>query len=206
MKQENNYSEVDAAIFVHSYISPQMQQKYNIEQTEYLLDMVYEYYDTIDEIEENIGVNIMKMTSFINQNIDISICSPIRHRETGMLLDADNAYMESIGIHEENDLTDENMSIEEVSNGVYALLPQKMKDRYEIDDIFTVICVEYAYLMESEFEGEMYEYIQQHAADNGVKISIIDIQNILNAELYFLDGYDLEDEDEYFSNDFSFRE
>ncbi|MDR1348513.1 MAG: hypothetical protein LBJ63_08845 [Prevotellaceae bacterium] len=197
---ENNYNETDAAIFIHRYISAQMQQKYTVEQIEYLLELVYEYYETADDDENSIGVNIMKMTSYINQNINATVCSPIKYREAIMILDADNAYMESIGIlEEENSDDDDNVHIEDVSNGVYSLLPQNVRNRYDIDDIVTVLCIEYNYIVntldnEDIDEDEMCEYIQQNAADSGIEISIDDIQDILNAELSFL--YDNDNTDD----------
>ncbi|MDR1198564.1 MAG: hypothetical protein LBK94_06080 [Prevotellaceae bacterium] len=189
---ENNYNETDAALFIHRHISAQMQQKYTIEQIEYLLDLVYEYYETANDDENSIGVNIMKMASHINQNIDTAVCSPIKYKEVIMILDADNAYMDSIGIPEEDNADDDdNMHIEEVSNGVYSLLPQNIKSRYDIDDIVTVLCIEYSYIVntldiEDINEDEMCEYIQQNAADSGIEISTGDIQDILNAEVSFL--------------------
>ncbi|MDR2065091.1 MAG: hypothetical protein LBP85_05215 [Prevotellaceae bacterium] len=195
---ENNYNETDAAIFAHKHVSFPMQQKYTTAQIEYLLDLVYEYYDAIDNDANGVDVNIVEMTSFINQNISKNFCSPIGYKELEELLNADNAYMESIGLLEpENNIdffeNEDIVSIENIIDDIYALLPQGIKDRYGMDDIFDVLCMECNYLNSIDYEGinedEMCEYIQQNASDKDIEISIDDIKNILSVEASFLGEY-----------------
>ncbi|MDR2651223.1 MAG: hypothetical protein LBC68_02760 [Prevotellaceae bacterium] len=196
---ENNYNETDAAIFAHKYLSPQMQQKYTVAQIEYLLDLIYEYYDANDDDKNDTDINIVEMTAFINQNISKNYCSPIGYGELEELLNADNAYMESIGLFEpENNVDsfdgDDIVNIENIIDDVYALLPQDLKDKYKIDDVFDVLCMECSYinntyLSEEIDEDEMCEYIQQNAYDKDIEISIEDIKSILTIESSFLGEY-----------------
>ncbi|MDR2293523.1 MAG: hypothetical protein LBE11_08640 [Prevotellaceae bacterium] len=195
---EDNYNETDAAIFVHKYISLPMQQKYTTAQIEYLLDLVYEYYEVIDSNENGIGVNIVEMTTFINQNISKNFCSPIKYNELEELLNADNAYMGNIGIFTaENNIdfidTEDIVKAENIIDDVYALLPQNIKSRYTIGDVFDVLCMECDYVNnvgdEEIDEDEICEYIQQNAADKDVEISIEDIKSILAVEASFLGEY-----------------
>jgi hypothetical protein len=195
---ENNYNETNAAIFAHQHVSLPMQQKYTTAQIEYLLDLIYEYYDATDDDVNSIAVNIVEMSSFINQNISKNFCSPIGYKELEELLNADNAYMESIGIFEpEKNIeffeNEDVVSMENIIDDVYALLPQHLKDRYGIDDVFDMLCMECIYLnnIESEEvdEDEMCEYIQQNAFDKDIEISMDDIKNILTVEATFLGEY-----------------
>ncbi|MDR1553647.1 MAG: hypothetical protein LBS69_09335 [Prevotellaceae bacterium] len=192
---ENNYNETDAAIFAHKHVSSQMQQKYTVAQIEYLLDLVYEYYDATDNDENDNGINIVEITAFINQNISKNFCSPISYRELEELLNADNAYMESAGLIEPESNIDsfddeDTVNIGNIIDDVYALLPQDLKDRYDIDVVFAVFCMECCYINEigsDEIdEDEMYEYIQQNAYDNDMEISLEDIKSILTTESLFL--------------------
>ncbi|MDR2125423.1 MAG: hypothetical protein LBP63_01160 [Prevotellaceae bacterium] len=195
---ENNYNETDAAVFIHKHLSSQMQQKYTTEQIEYLLDLVYEYYDTIDDDGNDTDVNIVEMTAFINQNVRNNFCSPIEYKEVEDLLNADNAYMESIGIFEpENNAcsfdNDDIVSMENIIDDVYALLPEHIKNRYGKDNVFDILCMECNYINNTDYEeideDEMCEYIQQNAAEKDMEISVEDIKNILDVESSFLGEY-----------------
>jgi hypothetical protein len=196
---EINYNETNAAIFAHENISSPMQQKYSIDQLGYLLDLVYEYYESIDTDEENdTDINIVEMTSFINSNISKNFCKPITHKELEELLLADNAYMESIGLlepeteDEAEDLDDDDdvVNIDAVVDEIYVLLPEDLKSKYKTDDVYAVLCIECDYLNECETEevdeAEMYKYIQENAAEEDIKISIEEIKTILAIEAKFL--------------------
>ncbi|MDR0755089.1 MAG: hypothetical protein LBF04_06850 [Prevotellaceae bacterium] len=195
---ENNYNETDAAIFVHKYVSLPTQQKYTPAQIEYLLDLIYEYYDVTDNDGNGTDINVVEMISFINKNISKDFCSPIGYKEIEELLNADNAYMESIGIFESEISVDcfdgeDLISIENIIDDIYALLPQNIKYRYKKDDVFDVLCMECDYVNHIETEeideDEMCEYIQQSAADKDIEISIEDIKSILTIEASFLGEY-----------------
>jgi hypothetical protein len=108
-----------------------------------------------------------------------------------MILSADNAYMKSLEILDDDD-SDDDMNMEDLSNSIYAMLPHSIKSRYGIDDIFTVLYMELNYIISTDDadeinEAEMYKYIQQNAADNGIEISIDDIITILNIESSFIE-------------------
>jgi hypothetical protein len=117
-----------------------------------------------------------------------------------MILSADNAYMKSLGILDDDD-SDDDMNMEDLSNSIYAMLPHSIKSQYGIDDIFTVLYMELNYIISTDDadeinEAEMYKYIQQNAADNGIEISIDDIQGILDMELSYLNDYDDENDED----------
>jgi hypothetical protein len=184
---EVNYNETDAAIFAHKYISQQLKKKYNIEQIEYLLDLVIDYYNTIYDGNGNgndIDVNIVEMTAFINKNIRNNFCRPIKYKEVKELLNADNAYMESIGLIEPEDDTDSFVrEVTQMLDEYYDSLPQNIKDRYGIDDFIELLTIESDYINNADSEeidkDEMCKYIQQNAADRDIKISIEEIKAIL---------------------------
>ncbi|MDR3227269.1 MAG: hypothetical protein LBT56_06320 [Prevotellaceae bacterium] len=189
---ESNYNETDAAIFAHKQVSKQMQQKYSIDQIEYLFDLVSEYYE--DSEDDSNGVNLLKMTAFINTNISKNFCEPITCSELEKLLKADNKYMESIGIIEvedENTADDENaVNIDEIVDELYNLITENLKKKYKTEDIYEILCIECDYLnsLESDEidETKLYKYIQQQAADGDIKISIDEIKQILAIESQFL--------------------
>jgi hypothetical protein len=193
---EISYNETNAAIFAHEHVSSQIQQKYSIDQLGHLLDLVYEYYESIDTEEEDndTNINIVEMTAFINENIDKSFCEPIDSKELEELLHADNAYMESIGLLEpENEDFDDNgdiVNIDAVVDEIYALLPDTIKEKHKTEDIYAILCIECDYLNECETEEvddtEMHKYIQENAANEDIKISTEDIKIILSIEAAFL--------------------
>jgi hypothetical protein len=183
---ENFYNETDAAIYAHKNISTEMQKKYTIEQIEYLLDLVYEYYESFEtEIEET---NVTELTTYINANIKQQYCKPITHTELAQLLDADNLYMESIGLIEPEENAEDLVYIHNIINDIYPCLSDNLKIKYTKDNIYVIILREWEYLdvTDDVDEIELYKYIQKKTAMEGINISIDDIEEILLAEENFL--------------------
>ncbi|MDR3285998.1 MAG: hypothetical protein LBT27_00970 [Prevotellaceae bacterium] len=185
----SNYREADAAIFAHKHISKQMQQKYSISQIEYLLDLVFEYCEGLDN--KSNSINLLKMTAVINKNIRKKFCEQITCSDLKELLDADNKYMESIGLIEVEDDSDNFIDIDEIIDKVYNLLTENLKKKYKIEDVYEVLCKEDDYLSDLESddidETKLYKYIQQQVAAEDMKISITEIKQILAIESQILD-------------------
>ena len=188
---EENYNETDAAIFVHKSITQQMQQKYTIDQIEYLLDLVYEYCESDEtETEANAEINLTELTSYINANIKNKYCKPITHEEVFLLLEADNLYMESIGLISPEEKTDYLTHIFQKINELYSVLSDELKNKYTQDDIYMIIILYWEYLEATEEdidETKMYKHIQREAAERGITISIEVIEEILTVTEDFFD-------------------
>ncbi|MDR1984304.1 MAG: hypothetical protein LBQ28_05710 [Prevotellaceae bacterium] len=190
---EKNYNETDAAIFVQKHVSPQIRQKYSTDKIGYLLDLVYEYYDSVDVGDD--GISIIEITTFVNKNIKNNFCKPITHQELVQLLDADDLYKESIGLIEaQNDAENSEdyfVNIEDIIDDVYKLLPNDLKDKYTSDDIFVILCIESEYICDSPKEeideNVILEHIMKKAKETIAKeISLDEIKQILSTEYHFL--------------------
>ena len=181
-----NYNETDAAIFAHKNISPEMQKKYTVDQIEYLLDLVYEYYESFEtELEET---NVTELTAYINANIQNNYCEQITQYELAELLEADNLYMESIGLIEPEENEDDLIYIHDIINNIYASLSDDLKKKYTKADVYKIISIEWEYLdaMDDADETEMYKHILRKTQGEGINISIVEIEEILIAEENFL--------------------
>lgn len=180
-----NYNETDAAAFVHENVLPAIKAKYTVDQIEYLLDLIYEYYESAETDSET---DIMEMTAYINANIKQNYCMPVTHEEIAQLLDADNLYMESIGLIEPEQNDDDLVYLHKIINDIYMSLSDELKKKYTKDDIYVIILIEWDYLdaTEDTDETEMYSYIQQKATEKGISISIDEIEEIAIAEENFL--------------------
>lgn len=183
---ETNYNEVDAAIFAHKHISPPMKKKYTKDQIEYLLDLVYEYYEAVEGEPET---NVLKLMSHINANIKHDYCAQITREEIIQLLEADNLYMESIGLIEPEEKDEDLVYIDKIINDIYSLLSADLKEKYTKDDVYLIILLEWEYFERNEHidETEMYKHIQQEAANERLNISIEEIEKILSIEADFLE-------------------
>jgi hypothetical protein len=184
---EVNYNETDAAIYAHQNISPEMQKKYTIDQIEYLLDLVYEYYESFETQPEE--TDVPELAAYINANIKDNYCEPIMPHELFELLEADNLYMESIGLIEPEEGDEGLMYLRELTNEVHDSLSDELKKKYTIADIFGILYSEWEYIDANgdTDETEICKHIQQKAAAEGINIPAEDIEAILHVETEFFE-------------------
>jgi hypothetical protein len=182
---EATYNETDAAIYAHKNISLEMQKKYSIDQIEYLFDLVYECYESVDDETET---DIMKILSYVNTNIKDNYCEPITLDELVQLLEADNLYMESIGLLTPEETDEDLVYIHNIINDVYMLLSDDLKKKYTKEDVYMIILIDWDYLEGNEDadETEEYKHIQEEMQNEGINISTEEIEEILTVVENFL--------------------
>ncbi len=191
-EQQGVYNETDAAIFIHQNISESLQKKYSLDDIGFILDLIYEYYETIegevaDGINDAHGVNDVidapRMLAFINKSVEESKKTPLTDIDLEEILMADNDYMDSIGMED-----DELLNLDELAEEVYAELPEDVKKKYSFEDVYLMLGFEADYLSEipddkEVDEEELIDYIIKAAKEEELEVDKTMLKTILDTEL-----------------------
>lgn len=196
MEQVNkSYNEADAAAFVKKETADSLKGAYELDDIACILDLIYEYYESIeDEMTENpdMLVNVEAMGTFINEQLKESNMRELAAVELESILMADNAYMDSIGMNEDEDV----VNLDEVIDELYVKLPAEIRKKYNEDEVYSILCFEADYHDANEFIDidDMRTYILNRATKEGLDIDIETLMVILKMESELLGEEDFYEE------------
>jgi len=182
-----NYNETDAIQFIHENISEELQKRYNPDSIGYILDIVYEYYDIIEEDgkkDEKEPINLPEMLAFVNESLKESDMEVLTEEEFKEILSADNDYMDSIDPEGAEDV----VNLDEVIDDIYKELPEDIQKKYGVEDVYLMLCLEADYVSDNDIvsEDELRSYIIDNAAKEDIKIEPDTLSKILAVEARLL--------------------
>ena len=161
------YNEADALEFIHEHLPQLLQERFDTDRLEFILDIVYEYYDIIGEDGEQEGeLNLPEMLAFINESMKEASQETLSEDELKEILLADNHYMDSI------DPEGGAVKLDEVADDIYDALPESVKQRYSLEDVYLLLCIEANYLDANDevLEDDLRAYILAEAAEEELEV------------------------------------
>ena len=185
LEQIANYNEADAMQYIHKHISADLQKKYDENTIGFILDVVYEYYEMLEEedkVEES--VNLDEMLAFVNENLKESKIDSLTEEGLKEILVADNAYMDSIDPDGAEDVVDLDVEVE----NIYNELPEAIKKKFSLEDVYLILCIEADYINEQDMvnEDHLREYILEEATEEELELSLDELNIILDVEAKIL--------------------
>ena len=99
------YDDEEALGFIRNQLPLEMKSKYSDDDYYYLLDSIYEYYESkgfLKEEEQEVSVDLDDMSDFVYKAAKEEKLGFSRE-EVGFFVDAEIAYCESLGIFEAED-------------------------------------------------------------------------------------------------------
>ena len=183
LEQIANYNEADAIKYIHEHISSNLQKRYDENTIGFILDIVYEYYEIIEEDDEKKDeevVNLEEMLAFVNASMNESELETLSEEELKEILMADNAYMDSIDPDGAEDVVNLDVEVE----NIYNALPDNIKEKYSLEDIYLILCIEADYIADNDMinEDHLREAIIEEAAEEDLEITLDDLNKILAVE------------------------
>ena len=181
LEQIANYNETDAIKYIHEHISETLQKRYDENTIGFILDVVYEYYDILEEDgKDDEMVNLEEMLAFVNASMNESELDTLSEEELKGILMADNAYMDSI----DPEGAEEAVNLDVEVENIYNALPDNIKKKYSVEDIYLILCIEADYIADNDMvnEDHLREAIIEEAAEEELKITLDDLNKILAIE------------------------
>ncbi len=183
LEQIANYNEADAIKYIHEHISKDLKKRYDENTIGFILDVVYEYYEILEEDEERKDdetINLEEMLAFVNASMVESDLETLSEEELKEILMADNAYMDSIDPDGAEDVVNLDVEVE----NIYKALPDNIQKKYSIEDIYLILCIEADYIADNDMvnEDHLREAIIEEAKEEDLEISLDDLNKILAIE------------------------
>lgn len=183
LEQIANYDEADAIKYIHEHISEGLQKRYDANTIGFILDVVYEYYEILEEDEEKKDdetVNLEEMLAFVNASMNESDLETLTAEELKEILMADNAYMDSIDPEGAEEVVNLDIEVE----NIYNALPGNIKEKYSLEDIYLILCIEADYISDNDMVNEdaLREFIIDEAKEEDLEITLDDLNKILAVE------------------------
>lgn len=181
LEQIANYNEEDAIKYIHEHISKDLQKRYDLNAIGYILDIVYEYYEIVEEDgKEDDVINIEEMLAFVNASLFESNMDKLTEEELKEILMADNAYMDSIDPDGAEDVVNLDVEVE----NIYNELPENIRKKYSLEDVYLILCIEADYIADNDMVNEdaLREYIIDEAKGEDLEIGLDDLNKILAVE------------------------
>lgn len=187
--QAVSYNESEAIQFIHGNISEPLRKKYDTDDLAYILDFVYEYYESIEnEQSEGDTVNLPEMLEFVNKSMEQSNLKLLEEKELEEVLVADNDYMDSIGLGDEDEANADVVNLDEIVEDVYKQLPADIQKKYGIEDVYLLLCLEADYINENDFvnEEELLTYVVSAAEEEELEVDAKTLEIIFSVEAKLL--------------------
>ena len=181
LEQIANYDEAAAIKYIHEHISEDLQKRYDENTIGFILDIVYEYYEILEEDgKEEEVVNLEEMLAFVNASLTESDLDTMSEEELKQILMSDNAYMDSI----DPDGAEEVVNLDVEVENIYNELPANIKEKYSLEDIYLILCIEADYIADNDMVNEdtLREFIIDEAKEEDVEITLDDLNKILAIE------------------------
>ncbi len=183
LEQIANYDEAEAVKYIHSYISEDLQKRYDANTIGFILDIVYEYYEILEEDDvkkDDDTVNLEEMLAFVNASMTESDFETLTAEELKVILMADNAYMDSI----DPDGAEEVVNLDVEVENIYNALPDSIKKKYSVEDVYLMLCIEADYIADNDMvnEDHLRETIIEEAKEEELEITLDDLNKILAVE------------------------
>lgn len=181
LEQIANYDEADAIKYIHEHISKDLQKRCDENTIGYILDIVYEYYEILEEDgKDDEVVNLEEMLAFVNASLNESDIETLSEEELKEILVADNAYMDSIDPEGAEEVVNLDVEVE----NIYNALPEKIKEKYSLEDVYLILCIEADYIADNDMinEDTLREYIIDEAKGEDLEITLDDLNKILSIE------------------------
>lgn len=181
LEQIANYNEADAIQYIYKHISKDLQKRFDENSIGFILDVVYEYYEILDEEgKEEETVNLEEMLAFVNASLSESDLENLTEEELKEILVADNDYMDSIDPDGAEDVV--NLDVE--AENIYNALPESIKKKFSLEDIYLVLCIEADYINEHDMvnEDQLREYILEEAVGEELELNLDELNKILEVE------------------------
>lgn len=182
LEQIANYNEADAIKYIYEHISEDSKQKYDENTIGFVLDIVYEYYDILEEDGKGDEmVNLEELLAFVNASMDESDMEGLTEEELKEILVADNAYMDSI---DPEGAEEEVVNLDVEVENIYKELPEDLRNKYSLEDIYLVLCLEADYISDNDMvnEDHLRAYILEEATGEELEITLDDLNKILATE------------------------
>ena len=106
MGTQNFLTDDEDIIFIQKYISDNFQLNYDSNDINYIVDLIYEFYEKIGMFNENAGaskditIDENEVTDFVMKCLKEDGMNHITKEMTEQVIEAEFAYCESIGIFE----------------------------------------------------------------------------------------------------------
>ncbi|MDR0659999.1 MAG: hypothetical protein LBG19_04195 [Prevotellaceae bacterium] len=181
LEQITNYDEADAIKYIHEHISEDLQKRYDENTIGFILEIVYEYYEILEEDgKEDEVVNLEEMLAFVNASMNESDLEALSEEELKEILMADNAYMDSIDPEGAEDVVNLDIEVE----NIYNALPNSIKEKYSLEDVYLILCIEADYIADNDMVNEdtLREVIIDEAKEEDLEITLDDLNKILAVE------------------------
>jgi len=103
---EKDFMEYDddaAILFIRNQLPQEIKGKFSDDELNYIVDLIYEYYDTkglLNENDNEVEVDLDDLTDFVISNAKKDKMGSFNENEIQFIVDGEIAYCESLGIFE----------------------------------------------------------------------------------------------------------
>ncbi len=101
------YDEDDAVIFIQNYLPQEIKGKYSNDEINYIIDIVYEFYDEKGFMDDNttdesqmVNIDEDEIIDYVLKNTKKDKINDFQSEDIAFIIQGELAYCESIGIFE----------------------------------------------------------------------------------------------------------
>ena len=105
-EQDFNYDDDDAVMFIQNYLPQELKEKFNNDDINYIIDLIYEFYDSKgyfdddNEDESSVDIDEEELIRYVIDNAQKDGVGKYKTEEIALIVQGELEYCESIDLFE----------------------------------------------------------------------------------------------------------